>query len=258
MAKLRSAVSGAKGGKGGKPGVYEQYTTVRGKEVPGHRLAGADSRRAARAVLPLPAGHPGAAGRPGPRRRAGHRRGADRAAGAAGRAHDAGRGAAGARRRPHRPAPLGRPARPAHPGPRRGRPRAAGRRVQPDGGQPAAPDRTTGRDVAAAAAVHLGRVARTAHPADHRADGGRPAVLLPGRLRPGRGPQRRAVAGRAQPLREPADRPAGDQPVRRRVRRAGRRADRSRVGRAAGRRPARPRWPSAATWRCGYKCRRPR
>ena len=51
------------------------------------------------------------------------------------------------------------------------------------------------------------------------------------------GPQRRAAADRARPLREPADRPAGDQQVRRRLRDARRGAHRPGAGRANG-------WPS--------------
>ena len=45
---------------------------------------------------------------------------------------------------------------------------------------------------------------------------------------------------------EPAHRPAGDQPLRRRLRRARRRADRPGAGGAPGRRPARRRWPSGS------------
>ncbi len=142
-------------------------------------------------------------------------------------------------RRPHRAAALGRPARPADGGRRRGRPGPAGRLVQPDGGQPAAADRPAGGDVPPAAPVHLRRVARAADAADHGADGRRPALRRARRVRPGGGAQRRAAAGRAGPVREPAHRPAGDQPVRRRVRRAGRRAHRPRADRAAGRRAAR-------------------
>ena len=76
--------------------------------------------------------------------------------------------------RPHRPAALRRPARPADGGHRRGRPGAARRVVQPDGRQPAAADRAAGGDVPAAAAVHLRRLARAAHAADHGPDGRRP------------------------------------------------------------------------------------
>ena len=83
-------------------------------------------------------------------------------------------GQPGPGRRPHRPAPVQRPARPAHGGHRRGRPGRAGRLVQPDGREPAAAHPAAGGHVAAAAPVHLGRLARAAHPAHHRADGGRP------------------------------------------------------------------------------------
>ena len=84
-------------------------------------------------------------------------------------------------RRPDRAAPVQRPARPAHGGHRRGRPGRAGRLVQPDGREPAAADPAAGGDVAAAAPVHLRRLARAAYAADHRTDGGRPDLQQPRR-----------------------------------------------------------------------------
>ena len=62
---------------------------------------------------------------------------------------------------------------------------AARRLLQPDGGEPAAADPAAGGHVPAAAAVHLRRLARAAYPADHGADGGRPALRRARRLRPG-------------------------------------------------------------------------
>ena len=67
--------------------------------------------------------------------------------------------------------------------------------------EPAAPDPPAGGDVAAAAPVHLRRLARAAHAADHGPDGRRPDLHDAGRLRPAGGPQRRAAAGRAGPVR---------------------------------------------------------
>ena len=136
-----------------------------------------------------------------PSHRAGHRRRpGDPARPARGAGHPAG-GQPGPGRRAHRPAALGRPARPADGGQRRGRPGPARRLVQPDGDQPAAADRPAGGDVPAAAPVHLRRLARAAHPADHRPDGRRPDLRRARRVRPGGGPQRRAAAGRARPVR---------------------------------------------------------
>lgn len=98
-------------------------------------------------------------------------------------------------RRPHRPATLRRPARPADGGQRRGRPGPARRLVQPDGDQPATADPPAGGDVPAATPVHLRRLPRTADPADHGPDGRRPDLRRAGRVRPGRGAQRRAAPG---------------------------------------------------------------
>ena len=65
---------------------------------------------------------------------------------------------------------------------------AAGRVVQPDGGQPAAPDRPAGGDVAPAAPVHLRRLARAAHAADHGPDGRRSDLHRAGRASTRRSP----------------------------------------------------------------------
>ena len=113
-----------------------------------------------------------------------------------------------------------------------------GRLVQPDGGQPATPDRAAGRHVPAAAAVHLRRLARAAYAADHRPHGRRSDLHEPRRVRSADGPQRRAAAQRTRPVRGAADRPAGDQPLRRRIRRARRGADRSGARGRPRRRPA--------------------
>ena len=105
------------------------------------------------------AGH-GRAVRRGPARR--HRL-ARRAAGRHARAD--GRG--------DRRAALRRPAPGADEGQRRGRHRPARRGVQRDGAEPPAEDPAAGGAVPGAAPVRLGRLARAAHAADHRADGRR-------------------------------------------------------------------------------------
>ena len=86
---------------------------------------------------------------------------------------------------------------------------------------------------ARAAPVRLRRLPRAAHAADHGADGRRRAARRPRPVRPGDRPRRRAAAERARPVRDAARRPAGDQPLRRRRRRA----------RPRGRQPRRRRAP---------------
>ena len=122
---------------------------------------------------------------------------------------------------------------------------APGHLVQRDGGQPAGQDPRARGALPRAAAVRLRRVARAAHAADHRPDGRRPALRARGELRPGGGRSRRAAAEPAGPVRVAARRPAGDQPVRRGRRRAGRRARRPARPGPAGRPTTRSRWPSA-------------
>ena len=106
---------------------------------------------------------------------------------------------------------------------RRGRPRPAGHELQRDGRQPPAADHPARGALPAAAAVHLRRLPRAAHPADDRADGRRRAARGARGTSTPHVARGRAAAGRARPLRGPAHRPAGDQPVRRRRRRARRR-----------------------------------
>ena len=247
--ELRDRVAG---GRGGTPDPHRR-SRRRTSQVPRLRLPGADQVRPGRALLPRPADHRG-------QDRRGHPRSTVVATGVAlvlllGAARRAGHpagGQPGTGGRPDRAAALRGPARPADGGQRRGRPGPARRLVQPDGDQPAAPDRPAGGDVPAAAAVHLRRLARAAYAADHGTDGRRPDLRRAGRVRPGGGPQRRAAPGRARPVRGAAHRPAGDQPVRRRLRHARRRADRPGPGGAPGggaaRRPRRPAGRAAASW----------
>ncbi len=79
-----------------------------------------------------------------------------------------------------------------------------GRVLQPDGGEPATPDPAAGGHVAAAAAVHLRRLARAAYAADHRPDGRRSDLHEPRRVRSADGPQRRTAARRTRPVRRAA------------------------------------------------------
>ena len=78
----------------------------------------------------------------------------------------------------------------------------------------------------AATAIHLGRLPRTAHPGDDRADGRRRAAREPGGLPAASGQGHRTAGGRTRPVRGAARRPAGDQPARRGDGRVERRGDR--------------------------------
>ena len=177
-------------------------------------------RRHLRALLPLPDG----------------RGAADAAAAAPGAAHRR-HPAAAARRRSRCPGdPPGDHPCPARPPRRRadrvrsargadarrggGRHRPPRDVVQPDGRGAPVPDPQAGRALPGAAHVRLRRLPRAAHAADDGADGRRRAARRPRELRPGDGAGGRAAADRARPVREPARRPAGDQPLRRRRRRA--------------------------------------
>ena len=123
-------------------------------------------------------------------------------------------------------------------GARRGRGGPARRVVQRDGPEHRGADPQARGVRRAAAPVHLRRQPRAAHPADHRADGRRRAVRVPGRAAAGAAPQLRAAGHRAGPVRGAAGRPAGDQPAGRRGGRprgrAGRRPGRRRAGRRGG------------------------
>ncbi|CAA9285833.1 MAG: Two component system sensor histidine kinase MtrB, partial [uncultured Friedmanniella sp.] len=161
--------------------------------------------------------HAGGADAPGAPQRGGHHRGhphrpahPDRRAGQpSGR--DAGAGRPSGRREPC----LGQPARPDA-GPRQRRPGPAGGLDELHGERAAEADQHPRGAVGGPAAVRLRRLARAAHPADHRADGRRGAARRARGLRPHRRPVDRAAAERARPVRGAADRPAGDLPVRRR------------------------------------------
>ena len=154
------------------------------------------------------------------------RRGAARPAGrdrAAGGPPDRAAGAVGvADRRAVRRGPSDR----AHAGARRGRHGAAGGVVQRHGRKPAPPDHPARGVRQPAAPVHLRRQPRAAHPADDGADGRRPDLRPQRGPRPGAATLDRADGQRAGPLRDAAQRPAGDLPPRRRCRRA--------VGRVGG------------------------
>ena len=99
---------------------------------------------------------------------------------------------------------------------RRGRPRPPGDVVQRHGRQPPAPDPPAGEPLAGPAALRLRRLARAAHPADDDPDGRRPASTTRARTSTPRWRGRPSCCTRARPVRGPADRPARDQPVRRR------------------------------------------
>ena len=208
-------------------------------------------RRHLRALLPVP-----------------DERGAADAAAPAPGAADRGHPPAAARRRSRCPgdAPGDQPC-PARP-PRRGTDRLRAARgadarrgggrhrptrdvVQPDGRGAPVPDPQAGGALPRAAHLRLRRLPRAAHAADDGADGRRRAARRPRELRPGDGAGGRAAADRARPVREPARRPARDQPLRRRRRGARARRHQPRRRRPPGGGHASRRWRCSGASRCG-------